>query len=77
MNSQTIRKSGRFFDLQKKTNKLPINNSKWEFIQKFNANNLLIINGTPGCGKSTQIPKWVAEYTNKPIICSQPRRIVV
>jgi pre-mRNA-splicing factor ATP-dependent RNA helicase DHX15/PRP43 len=77
MNTQTIRKSGRFYDLQKKTNHLPINNSKCEFIQKFNSNNLLIINGTPGCGKSTQIPKWEAEITNKPMICSQPRRIAV
>ena len=76
MNSQTIRKRGRFFDLQKKTNTLPINNSKLEFINKFNSSNLLIISGTPGCGKSTQIPKWVSEITHGLIICSQPRRIV-
>lgn len=37
-------------------------------------NQIIIIEGNTGCGKSTQIPKYLLNYYNK-IIVSQPRKI--
>lgn len=54
---------------------LPISNYKEEIISKVSANNVVIIAGDTGCGKSTQVPQYLlaAGYAN--IACTQPRRI--
>ena len=41
---------------------------------------VLVISGDTGCGKTTQVPKYILEHGNANghevnIICTQPRRI--
>ncbi|XP_042885965.1 probable ATP-dependent RNA helicase DHX34 [Penaeus japonicus] len=54
---------------------LPIANYKEEIVSKVSENNVVIIAGDTGCGKSTQVPQYLlaAGYSN--IACTQPRRI--
>lgn len=59
---------------------LPIVKKKTEIIAKLEKNKVLIISGDTGCGKTTQVPKYILENAlhNKQevkIICTQPRRI--
>ena len=59
---------------------LPIYKSKQEIINSLNnpKNNVIIIMGETGCGKTTQVPKIIYEncpLDNKMICITQPRRI--
>ena len=53
---------------------LPIKSSINDIITSIDKNRITLINGSTGCGKSTQIPKLLLNNYEK-IICSQPRRI--
>uniref|UniRef100_A0A1B6M6V0 RNA helicase n=1 Tax=Graphocephala atropunctata TaxID=36148 RepID=A0A1B6M6V0_9HEMI len=49
-------------------------------IQAINTHSVVIINGETGCGKSTQVPQFIMDHSEKTqrgcrIICSMPRRI--
>ncbi|KAG5875068.1 hypothetical protein JTB14_018020 [Gonioctena quinquepunctata] len=64
--------------------KLPISEYKEHIIQLLQSNQVLIIKGEPGCGKSTRVPQYVLEawakgdgLLGKPgkIAVTQPRRI--
>ena len=53
-----------------------------EILEKVHNNQVLLIHGDTGCGKSTQVPQiilndWMLNYSNKSvnIICTQPRRL--
>ena len=54
---------------------LPIADYRDEIIDKIRDNQVVIVAGDTGCGKSTQVPQYLldAGYTN--IACTQPRRI--
>ena len=54
---------------------LPIAEYKEQILEKLRDNQVLIVAGDTGCGKSTQVPQFLldAGYTN--IACTQPRRI--
>lgn len=59
---------------------LPIVAKKREIIEKLEKNKVLIVSGDTGCGKTTQVPKYILEHAmhNKQdvkIICTQPRRL--
>ena len=59
---------------------LPIEKYKLEIQQEIRNHQVVIINGNTGCGKSTQIPKYILEICNQDniepkIICTQPRRL--
>ena len=57
-------------------NKLPISNKKDEIIEQINQNHVVIISGKTGCGKSTQVPKFIYGINkDKKILITQPRRI--
>ena len=60
---------------------MPIYKQKEQIINCINENQVTIISGDTGCGKSTQVPKYILEDAiNRKdpkckIICTQPRRI--
>jgi ATP-dependent helicase HrpA len=57
---------------------LPITSHRGEIIQAIRENQVLIVSGETGCGKSTQLPKMCLEAglgTSGIIGCTQPRRI--
>lgn len=65
---------------------LPIMNEKERILHLLETQQVIIISGTTGCGKTTQVPKFIFEYLlqknnevlfkeNKKILITQPRRI--
>lgn len=59
---------------------LPIARHKPTIMQKLDRNKVLIISGDTGCGKTTQVPKFILEQglsqkRDVKIICTQPRRL--
>ncbi|KAJ0881939.1 putative RNA helicase [Helianthus annuus] len=64
--------------LQEQRQSLPIHKLKKELIQAVNDNQVLIVIGETGSGKTTQVTQYLAEvgYTvNGKIGCTQPRRV--
>lgn len=74
-------KSSDFAASVEKRTKLPAWNKKEEIISTINQNNVCLITGETGSGKSTQIVQFILDDLNKKkdfsttIICTQPRRI--
>ena len=59
-------------------NSLPISKKKDEIIYQISANQCTIISGETGCGKTTQVPKYIIEnFAGAKILMTQPRRIAV
>ena len=55
---------------------LPIEKYKKEIIKQISENIVVIISGKTGCGKTTQVPKYILEQNfNSKILVTQPRRI--
>ncbi|XP_057516708.1 probable pre-mRNA-splicing factor ATP-dependent RNA helicase DEAH2 isoform X2 [Amaranthus tricolor] len=74
----------RFFEILEKRKSLPVWQQKEEFLQVLNNNQILILVGETGSGKTTQIPQFVIEAveldsTDKRrkmmVACTQPRRV--
>ncbi|XP_056634981.1 ATP-dependent RNA helicase DHX30-like isoform X1 [Diorhabda sublineata] len=70
--------------IAKEKHPLPITAYKEQFIEMLNTNQVIIVKGEPGCGKSTRIPQyvleaWVREHELSEktgmIAVTQPRRI--
>ena len=62
--------------------KLPAYSKREELLRQIEENQVLVISGETGCGKTTQVPQFILEDAigkNKGfhcnIICTQPRRI--
>eukprot|EP00041_Stephanoeca_diplocostata_P028192 m.790541 g.790541 ORF g.790541 m.790541 type:complete len:1146 (+) comp23326_c0_seq37:58-3495(+) len=59
---------------------LPSRKCRSEILELINANQVLILTGETGCGKSTQIPQFCLEHAadrglDCRIVCTQPRRL--
>lgn len=54
---------------------MPISQYRNEIINILKDNNVLILAGDTGCGKSTQLPQFLLEAGYDKIVCTQPRRI--
>eukprot|EP00960_Hanusia_phi_P063961 765643-Hanusia_phi.AAC.1 len=57
---------------------LPIESMKEKIFHLLHRNNILIVVGETGCGKSTQLPKYLLRLTTRGrgrIACTQPRRV--
>ncbi|XP_066944325.1 probable ATP-dependent RNA helicase DHX34 [Macrobrachium rosenbergii] len=54
---------------------LPIAAYKQEIVSAVKENNVVIIAGDTGCGKSTQVPQYLLAAGFSNIACTQPRRI--
>ncbi|XP_050227826.1 DExH-box ATP-dependent RNA helicase DExH1 isoform X2 [Mercurialis annua] len=62
--------------------KLPAFKVKYEFLKAVEENQVLVISGETGCGKTTQLPQYILEEeisrlrgADCNIMCTQPRRI--
>ncbi|ETN82963.1 helicase protein, partial [Necator americanus] len=62
-------------ELRKSQKELPIAERKDEIIKLLKDNQVLIIAGDTGCGKSTQVPQYLLQSGYTGIACTQPRRI--
>ncbi|XP_045484287.1 3'-5' RNA helicase YTHDC2 [Pieris rapae] len=67
-------------DLIKFREKLPVYEQRHELINAINSNQVIIVAGATGCGKTTQLPQLVLEHCQEMkqpvrIYCTQPRRI--
>jgi len=54
---------------------LPIAEYKEQILEKLRDNQVLIVAGDTGCGKSTQVPQFLLDAGYSNIACTQPRRI--
>ncbi|XP_025264487.1 probable ATP-dependent RNA helicase DHX34 [Camponotus floridanus] len=54
---------------------LPVARYKDEIIETVKKEKVIIIAGDTGCGKSTQVPRYLYEAGFRKIACTQPRRI--
>lgn len=59
---------------------LPVEKFMAQILDAVDRNQVIIVCGETGCGKTTQVPKYISQAcatnaTNRRIICSQPRRI--
>ncbi|XP_074651789.1 putative ATP-dependent RNA helicase DHX34 [Tubulanus polymorphus] len=54
---------------------LPIYQYKSDILEMVEANQVILVAGDTGCGKSTQVPQYLIEAGYDKIACTQPRRI--
>ncbi|KAL0141621.1 P-loop containing nucleoside triphosphate hydrolase protein [Mucor lusitanicus] len=70
-----------YLAMKDKRKDLPITAHRQEILDLVKNNQVLIISGETGCGKSTQVPQFLAEdllmgcFDGGSVICTQPRRI--
>ena len=72
--------SRKYYDIYRKRLQLPVWEHKVKFIEALDNNQIMVLVGETGSGKTTQIPQWCVEYcrnNNKKIgvACTQPRRV--
>ena len=70
-----------YLAMKEKRHQLPISAYRDQILEVLQHHQVIIISGETGCGKSTQVPQFLAEHlllgSNRPgsVICTQPRRI--
>lgn len=71
--------SKRYFELLQIRNKLPVHDYLRDIIKSLKKNQVTVLEGETGSGKTTQIPQFLVQagYANhsKAIACTQPRRV--
>lgn len=74
----------RYLEMLRNRRNLPAWNLMQQILSEIDSNQVVVISGETGCGKSTQVPQfildnWLANYSNSKghveIVCTQPRRI--
>ncbi|GAB6031229.1 hypothetical protein CHUAL_009042 [Chamberlinius hualienensis] len=68
-------KLAKFKKLKKDQANLPIAQFRDEIMRTVKANQIVIVAGDTGCGKSTQMPRYLLEADYENIACTQPRRL--
>lgn len=63
-----------------KAKRLPIEDYKDEILETVEQNNVVVLRGPTGCGKTTKVPQFILDdYRQKGLYCNivvaQPRRI--
>ncbi|XP_047330338.1 DExH-box ATP-dependent RNA helicase DExH1 isoform X2 [Impatiens glandulifera] len=79
---EKIKASASVKAMQVFTEKLPAFKMKSEFLRAVSENQVLVVSGETGCGKTTQLPQFILEEeisslrgADCSIMCTQPRRI--
>ncbi|CAH9063561.1 unnamed protein product [Cuscuta europaea] len=79
---ETLRATNQSKEMMLFREKLPAFKVKSEFLKAIAENQVLVVSGETGCGKTTQLPQFILEEeisssrgANCNIICTQPRRI--
>nr|CDS28337.1 pre mRNA splicing factor ATP dependent [Hymenolepis microstoma] len=73
--------SQRYFDIFRKRIQLPVWEYKERFFKVLTENQVTVLVGETGSGKTTQIPQWCLEWVlsrytvKKCVACTQPRRV--
>ncbi|KAJ3057431.1 DEAH-box ATP-dependent RNA helicase prp43, partial [Rhizophlyctis rosea] len=72
--------SQRYRDILKKRRGLPVHKQRDEFLELMHNNQIIILVGETGSGKTTQIPQFLLydeqpQHQRKMIACTQPRRV--
>ena len=68
--------SSQYYQMLENRRKLPIWLYKDGILQLIQDNQVVVIEGETGSGKSTQVPQWCLELPGiKQVVCTQPRRI--
>ncbi|XP_038057794.1 ATP-dependent DNA/RNA helicase DHX36-like [Patiria miniata] len=69
-------------DMQEFRKKLPSYNMRHELLRLINENQVVVISGETGCGKTTQVPQFILDHhvergqgSTCRVVCTQPRRI--
>ncbi|XP_022089180.1 ATP-dependent RNA helicase DHX36-like isoform X2 [Acanthaster planci] len=69
-------------DMQEFRKKLPSYNMRHELLRLISENQVVVISGETGCGKTTQVPQFILDHhiqqgqgSTCRVICTQPRRI--
>ncbi|KAL0075665.1 P-loop containing nucleoside triphosphate hydrolase protein [Phycomyces blakesleeanus] len=74
-------KTNAYANMKRKRSELPIAAYREDILQLVQDNQVIIISGETGCGKSTQVPQFLAESLLQDftrfgsVVCTQPRRI--
>lgn len=81
-NEEKLKESGSVKAMRAFREKLPAFNVRTEFLKAVAGNQVLVVSGETGCGKTTQLPQFILEEeisslrgVDCSIICTQPRRI--
>lgn len=73
--------SSKHEELTKTRRQLPINQHAGKILKAYQDNDVFILSGEAGSGKSTQVPQLIAydEYNSPELLvaCTQPRRLAV
>ncbi|CAL1536289.1 unnamed protein product [Lymnaea stagnalis] len=78
---QEKQSSAGYQHMQAERQKLPVWDMRHEITQLVEDNQVVIISGMTGCGKTTQVPQFLldkalmSESFNTNIVCTQPRRV--
>lgn len=81
----TQQKSQKYEDMQKVRRSLPAWDKRHEILELLRSNQVIVISGETGCGKSTQVPQFLLDdwmerlqrrdFSHVEIVCTQPRRL--
>lgn len=82
LRQESLKERGSAKAMQSFRDRLPAFKVKHEFLKAVSSNQVLVVSGETGCGKTTQLPQFILEEEVKAlrgadcsIICTQPRRI--
>ena len=70
----------KYYEIFRKRVGLPVWEYREQFFDLLSKNQVLVLVGETGSGKTTQIPQWCVEFTKnlgvkKGVSCTQPRRV--
>lgn len=75
-------KSSKYMKMLSSRKRLPAYKQRQEIIDLVNSNQIIVLSGETGCGKTTQVPQFILDdYIEKGkgslcnVVCTQPRRI--
>ncbi|CDF36697.1 similar to DEAH (Asp-Glu-Ala-Asp/His) box polypeptide 57 [Chondrus crispus] len=80
MRVEPLKSSPQLVDMKSRRSMLPAHKARNEIIEKIRHNQVVVVSGATGSGKTTQVPQFLLEdaaMAKEPmsIVCTQPRRI--